>query len=103
MIKYVTVAVIALFVSAALAEEASNPAAAPTPSAQPAQAQPTKFYLEVDPADLAAISTALNELPKKIADPLILKLNGQLQAQEQLKAAADKVITDATEKAKKRK
>ena len=38
---------------------------------------------EMDGNDLAAIGNALNELPKKIADPLILKINAQLQAQTQ--------------------
>lgn len=73
----------------------------PVPQERPApvaSAPPSKLYLEVDQADLAAISQALNELPKRIADPLILKLQGQLQAQEPIKVAADSV-----EKARKRR
>lgn len=95
-----------LVATSAVAEDAPAPTPSPTPeqaAPAPAQAPPQRFYLEVDQSDLAAISQALNELPKRVADPLILKLNGQLQAQGQLKAAADKSLTDATEKAKKRK
>lgn len=92
-----------LVATSAFAEDAAPvpiPPERPAPAAAPA---PQKFYLEVDPSDLAAISQALNELPKRIADPIILKLNGQLQAQEQLKAAVDKALSDPVEKAKKRK
>lgn len=48
---------------------------------------PTTWKLEVDQADLNAIATAINELPKKIADPLLTKLQGQIQAQMPKKAA----------------
>jgi len=44
------------------------------------------FYIEVDQGDLNALSTAINELPKRIADPLILKINGQLQVQAKISA-----------------
>jgi hypothetical protein len=92
-----------LLATSAFAEDA--PAIPPTPekTAPAATAAPQRYYLEIDQSDLAALSQALNELPKRIADPLLLKFNGQLQAQEQLKAAADKSLVDATEKAKKRK
>jgi hypothetical protein len=95
-------AVVAILVAtSAFAEEpAPNlaPATIPAPATAPA---PAKYYLELDQADLNAVSEALLGLPKRVADPLILKLNGQLQAQEQLKAAADKSIDDAVAKAKK--
>jgi hypothetical protein len=52
--------------------QASQPAPLPLP---------TTFHLEVDQADLAAISNALMELPKRVADPIINKLNTQLQKQ----------------------
>jgi len=54
------------------------------------QTTPQKVYLELDPADLNALSIALNELPKRVADPLILKLNDQLKNQMQVKEAAEK-------------
>jgi len=96
-------AILCFAATGAFAEDVA-PAPTPTPVTVPAApAAPAKYYLEVDGTDIAAISQALQELPKKVADPLILKLNGQLQAQEQLRAAADKVIGDAYEKAKKRK
>jgi len=68
-----------------------------TPAAVP-PASPAKFYLEVDQADLQAISAGINELPKRVADPLVLKLNAQLQAQQTIVAAKE-----AVEKAKKGK
>lgn len=85
--------------TSALAEDAPSVTPAPEKAAPtPAQAAPQRFYLEVEQADLNAISQALMELPKRVADPLILKLQGQLQAQEPIKDAADKA-----EKARKRK
>lgn len=87
----------------ARAEEATPaPAATETPAPAPAAPPaPTKFYLEVEPADLQAISLALMELPKKIADPLILKLNAQLQAPQQAQIAANKADAEKPKKGKK--
>jgi hypothetical protein len=42
---------------------------------------PPKYTLEVEQADVAALGQALNELPKRVADPLIAKLNAQIQEQ----------------------
>lgn len=91
-----------LIATGAVAQDAPAPAPTSTPTPAPSPA-PTKFYLEVDQSDLNAIAQGINELPKRVADPLLLKLNGQLQAQEQLKAAVDKALSDPVEKAKKRK
>ena len=68
----------------------TSPGPSPSPSPAPASVQiPETFQLEVNQADLAAISNALMELPKKIADPIITKLNAQLAKQvEQRNAAA---------------
>lgn len=92
-----------VLVSKARAEEAAPaPAATETPAPAPAAPPaPTKFYLEVEPADLQAISLALMELPKKIADPLILKLNAQLQAPQQAQIAANKADAEKPKKGKK--
>lgn len=46
---------------------------------------PEKFHLELDAADLNSLSIAINELPKRVADPLVLKLNEQIKAQVQAK------------------
>ena len=75
---------------------------AAAPAAQPATPQPppAKFYFEVDQSDLAAISQALSELPKRVADPLILRLNGQLAAQAQATIAP--LATKALEPKKKK-
>ena len=93
----------ALVAADAFAEDAPSPTPSPAVTAPAPPAAPAKYYLEVDQSDLNAIAQGINELPKRVADPLLLKLNGQLQAQDQLKAAADKSLTDPVEKAKKRK
>lgn len=80
-----------LVTTSAFAEDAvPSPAPSPSPAPVASPAPPTKFYLEVEPADLSAISEALLGLPKRVADPLILKLNGQLQAQQPIQEAAEK-------------
>jgi len=68
-----------LLIAPAYAEEP-----VPTPSPPMSQVTPQLFYFEVDQNDINAISSALNELPKRVADPLILKLSGQLKAQAQV-------------------
>lgn len=60
-------------------------------AATPALAQsPTVYHLDVDATDLNYVGAALNELPKKIADPIVAKLQAQVNAQnEAAKKAAD--------------
>lgn len=70
--------------------EAPAPAAAAPAVVQPAP--PSKFYLEVDQADLNLLAAAINELPKKLADPLLAKLNLQLAAQTKVKAASEAAV-----------
>ena len=100
-LSFTVAAVLILQVSGAvyaLAQDAAPPAPpaeAAAPAASPAPL--TKFYLEVDQADLQLISQALVELPKRLADPLIMKLNAQLQAPAQAKIGENK---DAAEKPK---
>jgi hypothetical protein len=94
-----------VLISAARAEDAPPPpteATAPVtsvPSGPGITQQPAKFYLELDPTDLQQIGQALNELPKRVADPLILKINSQLQNQALIAAPAK----EAADKAKKGK
>jgi hypothetical protein len=73
--------------------------AAPVAPAAP----PQKYYLELDQADLNAVSAALVELPKKLADPLILKFNAQLQSQQDkiAPAAREALSPPAAKKIKK--
>jgi hypothetical protein len=68
--------------------ESKGAAGAPAPGPAPQPAPPGKVYLELDQADLVAVSQALNELPKRVADPLIVKLNAQLQNQPAVVSAA---------------
>lgn len=59
---------------------------------------PPVYKLELDQTELGHLSAALQELPKKIADPLIAKLHGQIAAQMQERAAAQKAAEPKTEK-----
>jgi hypothetical protein len=74
---------------------------APTAAPAPAPVAPKVFYLEVDANDLAVISGGLMELPKKIADPMILKLNGQLTAQAPIIEHKEAAETERKRKSKK--
>lgn len=65
-----------------------SPERAGTPAPAPQPAPPAKVYLELDQNDLVAVSQAINELPKRVADPLIVKLNAQLQNQSAVVSAA---------------
>ncbi len=60
-------------------------------SAALAQATPpaplTEYTLHVNSADITAIGMAINELPKRVADPLIAKLQSQIDAQNARAAA----------------
>lgn len=58
------------------------------PPQAPAAALPSKFYFELDTADMTIISNGVMELPKKVADPFIAKLNAQIQQQDRIAAAA---------------
>lgn len=97
--KFLTIITIALLSTAAFAQDAAPAPAEPlktetgtgnvapvtAPVATPAPA-PDKAYFEFDQADLATLAQAINELPKKQADPFLLKLQGQMQRQHQFKA-----------------
>ena len=89
-----------VWIHAARAEDAPAPPPAETgiPTSTP-PAPAAKFYLELDPTDLQSLSQAINELPKRVADPLILKINTQLQNQALIAAPAK----EAADKAKKGK
>lgn len=89
---------------AAFGQDASpTPTPTETAAPAPAAAPPKLYYLEVDPNDLQAISQALMELPKKIADPLVLKLNAQLKVQDDIAAKAKPNSAGALVDAKKPK
>jgi hypothetical protein len=78
MRKYIAVSAVFLFVfvSPVFAADEGKPPEAPAaaPAAQ-------VFTFHVDGAEIGWIGQALNELPKKIADPIINKLNSQLAPQ----------------------
>lgn len=63
-------------------------------SASAQEAPPQKFIFEVDQNELNAIAQGLNELPKRVADPLLQKLTIQLQAQAKANADKAKVETE---------
>lgn len=71
------------------ADASAPPAAqstAPAPQATPAPSQPARFYLEMDQGDINALNACVQELPKRVADPLVLKINGQLTVQAKIAA-----------------
>ncbi len=118
MKHYLTIAVLLLSTSAMAQDippqpptaspDASSPVVAPIPTPQPKPAigpqQPVEhlFYFEVTQTEVQQIGQALNELPKRIADGLILKLNAELQLQAKIAEQYAKVTTppvkDADEK-----
>lgn len=72
----------ALLVSTgAFAAEAPASAPAASENAPAASPAPQTYRLEVTGADISVISAGLMEMPKRLADPLIEKLNRQLQEQ----------------------
>jgi hypothetical protein len=90
-----------LVVTGAFAQDATpTPAPTETPAPAASPAPPQRFYLELDAADINLLAQAVNELPKRVADPFLLKLQGQLQAGAQAKIVENK---DAAEKPKKGK
>ena len=60
------------------------------------QSAPPKTTLEFDAQQLQWLGQAIQELPKKIADPFLADLNGQIAAHQ--KVAADKAKADADAK-----
>ena len=67
------------------------PVPVPVPPAPPAAAAPAPvqaplaYTLSVTPEDLQNIGAVLQDLPKRIADPLITKLNAQINEQQKPK------------------
>lgn len=55
-----------------------------------AQSPAPKTLLEFDPQQMQWLSQAINELPKKIADPFLADLNKQISDREKAKAEAAK-------------
>ena len=49
----------------------------------------TEFLLKLTPADVAVLDRALQEMPYRLAAPLIDKINAQLQAQQQKQGRQD--------------
>jgi hypothetical protein len=73
----------------AFAQDAEAPKPAPEKTAPAAPvAPPSEYLVRLSPADLNSIGQALMELPKKVADPIVDRINAQLI--EQNKAAAEK-------------
>ena len=103
--KYLALAALFLSTSAMAQDNPAVPAdapaaiVAPTTAPQPKtaiappQGAPKLFYFELDADEVKAIGTAINELPKRIADPLVIKLNGQLSVQAKIAADYAKVTT----------
>jgi len=100
--KLVIIAALLATVSFAHAQDAAKPPETPTDAPNQAQAPvvdpkptvaPTKFYLELDQNDINALNAVIQELPKRIADPFILKINGQLAVQARIAADYTAAVT----------
>lgn len=75
---------------------------AATAFAQDAAAPPpAKVTLEFDAQQLQWLGQAINELPKRIADPLLVDVQRQLGERQKAITAAEKVKADAAAKAEK--
>lgn len=87
--KYLIVAAALIVAGTAFAEDAVT-AHTITPSQSTATPAPADgiYYLAVTQADLNTLGQAINELPKKIADPLVLKLDGQIRDQAKVISGA---------------
>jgi hypothetical protein len=72
-----------LFSTAAYADDAQKP-----PDPAPVVAPPiTEWYLKFDQPMLNALSACIPEMPKKIADPFLTTLQGQINGQAAIIAA----------------
>lgn len=105
--KFATIAALLASVSFAHAQDAPKPPEEATGSSNQTQAPvtapapaPVKFYLEWDQDGINALNECVQFLPKRVADPLILRINGQLSVQAKIaadytaamgKSAADKI------------
>ena len=54
----------------------------------------TEYLLKLTPADLAALDRALQELPFRLAAPLVAKINAQINAQTRDQQQAPEVPTN---------
>lgn len=92
MNQLLALAILTLTMIAAPARAEDKPAAPPAPP-------PSVYFLAVDQADLNLLSAAINELPKKLADPLFAKLQGQIGKQTEIidkaKAASAPIVSPA--------
>jgi hypothetical protein len=77
-------AVIAILLATPAFSQDAKPADPTPPKATP------PYFFMLDDADLNIIAAGLNELQKKTADPFLFKLQGQLNDQAKIKAAAGK-------------
>src|SRR5262245_321720 len=78
----------AIFASSLIGAAAIAQTPQPSPALPVSTAFPKTFTLEVDAADLQLLGAAINELPKRVADPLAAKLNAQIQRQMDAAAPA---------------
>jgi hypothetical protein len=73
-----------LLSTAAYADDAPKPAD-PSPVAAPAP--PTEWYLKFDQPMLNALSACIQEMPKRVADPFLSVVQGQIGGQAAIVAA----------------
>lgn len=76
MNQFLALAILALTMIATPARAEDKPAAPPVP--------PSVYFLALDQQDLSLLSAAINELPKRAADPFLAKLQGQIAKQAEI-------------------
>jgi hypothetical protein len=78
-VKYLVIALLAS--TAAFAEDAPPPNPTPPVTAQPTPpaAPPTSWLLELDSADITTLNMCVGELPYKVADPFVKKIQGKIK------------------------
>jgi hypothetical protein len=71
-----------LFVATtASAQDAPKPEAPPAPTETKAAPAPPKFKIELEQGDIATLNQCIGELPYKVAQPFVTKLNIQINPQ----------------------
>lgn len=93
MKKLVLLTAMVLFSSQTFAQEQTSPPEPPKVEAAkppPAPAPRTEWMLKFTADELNNLYAAIMELPKKIADPFMARLNAQLTAQSHADAEAAK-------------
>lgn len=79
MTRLAILATILLASTAAFGEDAPKPDASGNEVAKPVPVPASKWMIELDQGDINLLDACVVELPKRVADPFIAKLKGNLK------------------------